>query len=172
MATNKMEIDIYVKSSTEAQEEKDSVVGKSEEVQGLSTSKTTYNNSAKQAKKFIKAQTISVFLHNTKDLITSNIGLVTGRSDIQQRVDLGIDLVQKSTQVGANAMLGAQIATGLGVSKGVGAVAAIALTVASYAINIAFAQIQLNLQAQLEDKQITNTKSHLGTWYNKSRAGV
>lgn len=170
MATNRMEIDIYVRD--EARVDEESQIGKGNSINGLSTKTSQKSKSNTALKTFVVSQTVSVFLDNSKGFISNNIGLVTGRKQLQQQVDFAIDTVQRVTHLSENAAAGAAITTAMGMGGGIGVAIGLAVTAVSYAINKAFEQAQLNIQRNLQDKQIQGTRSHLGAWVNKSRSGL
>ena len=177
MATNKMRIDIYTHGDiTEAPS--GNVATSSQEMRGMSTSGSTRAGTTgtgavdyKPLKTFVSSQTLTVFIDNTKELITSNVGLVTGKQELQQRVDLALSTFQKATNMAGNIGAGATITQALGWGKLTGGILGAVLSVFQFGLNTYFAQQNLNLQASIENKQIQQTASRMGASYNRSRSG-
>lgn len=126
---------------------------------------------AKKLGKYVSSQTLEVFLDNTKNIISQNIGLVTGKTELEQRVNFGLELAQKTTSTYKNAQAGAVMFQSMGLSAGMGAVVGVALSVISTVINYGFKQAQLNLNRGIENRQIAQTRSRAGAGFNRSREG-
>ena len=172
---DQIEINIYLKNDGTTPDSQDAVVGSGGDIPGLSqaSSDATKQNQALSAMgKYVASQTISVFLDNVKGSISSNIGLITGKTELQERVNFGMQIVQEGVNTFNNAAAGAAVFSALGMSTGVGAVIGVALSAINYGINIAFNVRQLNIQENLENRQISQTLSRNGAGYNKSRSGV
>lgn len=176
MATNKMRIDIYTHG--DVTQAPSGNVTSSQDMQGMSTSASTRAGTTgtgavdyKPLKTFVSSQTLTVFIDNTKELITSNVGLVTGKQELQQRTDLALSTFQKATNMAGNIGAGATITQALGWGKGVGSALGAVLSVFQFGLNTYFAQQNLNLQASIENKQIQQTASRMGASYNRSRSG-
>lgn len=176
---DQIEINIYMKgdASAETQGNADNT-GTGGNVAGMSQTGNTQSGDTnsgstdlKPLGKYIASQTIEVFLSNTKSVISQNIGLVTGKNELQQRVNFEMDLVQQGVNTFKNAQAGQVLATSLGMSGGVGFAIGAALSVISYGINLAFKQAQLNLEKSLENKQISQTRTRAGAGFNRSREG-
>lgn len=143
------------------------------ETEGLSKSNTgsEQEKALKKLGKYISAQTVEPFIANVKNQISQNIELVTGNSELQQRVNFGFEVAQFGVSTYKNAQAGALIGSQLGIGGGAGAIIGLALTAISTAINIAFKQQQIDIQARLENYQLDQTRSRFGTAYNRSRSG-
>lgn len=177
MATNKMRIDIYTHGDVTEAPQGD-VVTSSADVRGMSTGGSTKASTTetgtvdyKPLKQYVASQTLTVFIDNTKDLITSNVGMITGKQELQQRTDLALSAFQKATNVWGNATAGATITRTLGWGGSVGTVLGLLLSFTQFGINAIFAKQNLNLQARIENKQIQQTASRMGASYNRSRSG-
>ena len=92
--------------------------------------------------------------------------MVTGKSELQQRVNFGMEFVQKGVNTYKNAQAGALL-FGTG-----GAVIGIALSVIGGVIDYGFRTAQLNLERSLENRQISQTRSRAGAGFNRSREGM
>lgn len=161
--------------------DKDKVVGSGGNIAGMSqvattengtTQKTKEDNSSVKLGKYIASQTIGTFINNTKSNVASTIGLVTGRSELQERVNFGLEMAQKGTNTIKNAQAGAILATSVGLSSGIGAVIGVALSVISEGINLAFRQAQLNLAQGIEARQLDQVRTRAGASFNRSRSGT
>lgn len=173
---DQIEINIYLKGDTRTQD-KDTTTGTGGNVEGMSQlgdSKQT-NKAGVQFGKYIASQTIGAFINNTRTLVTQNIGLITGRTELQERVNFGMTLAQKGANTYKNAILGSSAIENFTNSKLgaiTGSVIGIVVTLMGEAINIGFKAHQLNVQENLENRQINQTLSRYGAGYNKSRSGL
>lgn len=138
---------------------------------GTSTSDATAKGQ-KALGKYVASQTITPFIQEVKTQITQNVGLVTGNTELQNRINLGFQAVQFGVNTYKNAQAGAVIAQSAGIGGGVGAAIGIALTAISTGLQIAFNQMQINLQARMENYQLEQVRSRAGIAYNKSRSGA
>lgn len=144
-----------------------------EDAQGLSKSQTgsEQEKATKNLGKFISAQAIEPFIANVKNQVTQNIEIVTGNSELQQRVNFAFEVAQFGTATYRNAQAGAVIGSSLGLGATTGTIIGLALTAVNTAINIAFKQQQIDLQTRMENFQLDQTRSRFGTAYNRSRSG-
>jgi hypothetical protein len=171
---DQIEINIHLKEDEETQGGAESnATGKGGNVAGMSQASSTQSGGTKsktidtkKLAKYVSSQTIDVFLNNTKSIISQNIGMVTGKSELQQRVNFGMEFVQKGVNTYKNAQAGALL-FGTG-----GAVIGIALSVIGGVIDYGFRTSQLNLERSLEDRQISQTRSRAGAGFNRSREGT
>lgn len=166
---DQIEINIHLKGDVQDGD----VVGNGQNVSGLSQQTKTDGSvvDAKKLGKYISSQTVEVFLNNTKSIITQNIGLVTGKTELQQRVNFGMEMTQQAVNTYKNAQAGAVMFSSMGLSGGIGAVVGVALSVIGTVINYGFQQAQLNLQQGLENRQISQIRSRAGAGFNRSREG-
>lgn len=174
---NQIEINIFLKGDGEQQAVNDNT-GTGGDIQGMSQSGSTQSGDTKSTDKnmralgkYISSQTIETFISNTKSVISQNIGLITGKTELQQRVNFGMELAQQGVNTFKNAQAGRMIFQAAGKSGGVGAAVGAALSIISYGINLAFKQNQLNIQESLENRQIQQTMSRAGAGFNRSREG-
>lgn len=172
---DQIEINIYLKGEEGQPASGDKVTGTGGNIPGMSQAdKDTIkeNKALASLGKYVASQTISVFLNDTKSAISQNIGLITGKTELQERVNFGMQVVQQGVNTYKNAMAGATVFAAAGLSGGVGAVIGVALSAISFGINTAFKVNQLNIQESLENRQINQTLSRYGAGYNRSRSGV
>lgn len=142
---------------------------------GISKSTGTSNESEKAQKqlgKYIASQTIQPFIQEVKTQVTQNVQLVTGSSELQNRINLGFEAVQFGVNTYKNAQAGAIITSSMGLGGGVGIGLGLALTAITTAMQIAFNQLQINLQKRMENYQLEQVRSRAGIAYNKSRSGA
>lgn len=121
--------------------------------------------------KYVSSQTVDVFLANTKSAISQNIGLITGKTELQQRVNFGMTTLQQGVNTYKNAQAGRILFTSMGLSGGTGAVIGGALSVISGLINLGFRQAQIDIKRGLEDRQIKQLTARAGAGFNRSREG-
>lgn len=142
---------------------------------GISKSTGTSNENDKAQKqlgKYIASQTIQPFIQEVKTQVTQNVQLITGSSELQNRINLGFEAVQFGVNTYKNAQTGAIITSSMGLGGGVGIALGLALTAITTAMQIAFNQLQINLQKGMENYQLEQVRSRAGIAYNKSRSGA
>ena len=172
---DQIEINIYLKGDETSPKTEDAVTGSGGDIKGLSQAG---KDAAKKDKamaalgQYVSSQTVSVFLGNIKSTVSTNIGLKTGKTELQERINFGMEMAQQGVNTFKNAAAGATVFAAAGMSGPLGAVIGVALSAISYGINIAFRQEQLNIQASLENRQINQTLGRNGAGYNKSRSGL
>lgn len=175
MAADQIEINIYLKGESGSDKSQDDVTGTGGNLEGLSQANGADKKKDKALSslgKYVASQTIGVFLNDTKNAISQNIGLITGKTELQQRVNFGMQVMQQGANTYRNAQAGAVLTSTLGLGTGIGVVIGVALTAIQFGINTAFKQQQLNIQENLENKQISQTLGRYGAGYNKSRSGL
>ena len=144
------------------------------QTEGVSKS-TASNEQEKSIKKlgaYISAQTLEPFIANVKQNVQQNIQIVTGSADLQQRVNFAMETVQFGVNTYKNVSAGAIIGKSLGIGGLAGGVIGLALTAVNTAMNIMFEQQRLNLQERMENYQLQQSRSRLGSAYNRTREGV
>lgn len=141
---------------------------------GVSKSTGTSDEIEKNQKrlaKYVSSQTIQPFIQEVKSAISQDIQLITGNTELQQRVNFGFQAVQFGVNTYKNAQAGALIGSQIGIGGGAGAVLGLALTALNTAMQIGFNQIQINLRQQQENYQLQQTRTRQGIAYNRSRRG-
>ena len=124
----------------------------------------------KQLSKYISAQTIQPFIQECKTQVTTNIGTLTGSSELQERVNRGFEVVQFGVNTYKNASAGASIAVGLGMRAGAGFGIGLALSAIEIGINSLFETINYNIKRQQEDYNLQQSRTRMGVAYNRSRS--
>lgn len=175
---NQIEINIFLKGDGEQQAVNDNT-GTGGDIQGMSQSGSTQSGDTKSTDKnmralgkYISSQTIETFIGNTKSAISQNIGLITGKTELQQRVNFGMELAQQGVNTFKNAQAGKLVFQGLGLSGSLGVAVGAALSIISTGINLVFQQEQLNIRKSLENLQIQQTRTRAGAGFNRSREGI
>ena len=172
---DQIEINIYLKDDAGTPTSDDNVTGTGGDIAGMAKTPGSENKKDKALKnlgKYVASQTIGVFIQDTKGAISQNIGLVTGKRELQERVNFGMEVVQQGVNTFKNAYAGATIASAAGIGGGWGVLIGVALTAIQFGINTAFKYNALGIQENLENKQINHTLSRYGAGYNKSRSGL
>lgn len=114
---------------------------------------------------FVATQAIKPFIQQTKNFLVNNVELRTGSAELQQRVDFDFQLLGDATTIISSTAAGAALGGPIG--AGVGALVGIAQVAMGYFFN----QQQINLQAQIEDRQINYLTNRAGPAFNMSRRG-
>lgn len=127
--------------------------------------------STKALGKYVATQTIQPFIQQATNYIVSNVQLTTGSSQLQQKVDFGMQVVNAGVSAFKNAQAGALLTASMGLGGPVGLAIGLSLSVASIGMNIGFKQAQLNLKEKEEGHQIAYTQNRFGSAFNMSRRG-
>ena len=114
---------------------------------------------------FVATQAIKPFIQQTKNFLVNNVELMTGSTELQQRLDFDFQLLSDATTIVSSTAAGA--ALGGVVGAGVGAIVGGLQVAMGYFFN----QQQINLQAQIEDRQINYLTNRAGPAFNMSRRG-
>lgn len=151
------------------------------DVEGLSDSSagvsakptaTEQEKAMKSLGKFVASQTIQPFIQNVKTAVSQNIGTITGQTELQQRINFGMEVVQYGVNAYKNAQAGAVISATMGKGGVVGAVIGLALTAINTMITVAFNRQQLQIEERMENYQLQQARNRQGIAFNKSRAGA
>lgn len=139
------------------------------------TSSTSASDSVEKGQKrlgkYIASQTIQPFIQDVKTAITQDVGLITGNTELQDRINFGFEAVQYGVNTYKNVQAGAIIGSQVGIGGGAGAVIGLALTAINTMMNIAFKQVQIDINRRLENYQLEQTRSRAGVAFNRSRRG-
>lgn len=162
------EINIHINGEIE----EGGVVGTTSGGVSESVKPTEQQKAVKSLGKYVATQTIQPFIQNVKTQVSQNIGIVTGQTSLQERVNFGMEVVQYGVNAFKNAQAGALIGAGLGIGSGAGALIGLSLTAISTMIQIEFNKQRLDLENRMENYQLEQVRTRQGSAYNKSRMGV
>ena len=165
MATNnKYELRIKIEDSTGGNSQI-AGGGSGASADSVSTSGTAVATKNIGLGSFVATQAVKPFLQQTKNFLVNNVELMTGSTELQQRVDFDMQLLGDVGTIASSTAAGAAI--GGPVGAGVGFVVGIVQVAMGYYFN----QQQINLQAQVEDRQINYLTNRAGPAFNMSRRG-
>jgi hypothetical protein len=142
-----------------------------EEQSGVS-SKATNTEQQKAVKamgKYVASQTIQPFIQTVKSNVSQNIQTVTGNSDLQRRVNFGMETIQYGLNAFSNAQAGIGVVTALGGTATGGVVLGLALTAIQTGIEVINNSIQIELQERMENYQLQQIRERSGAMFNRSR---
>ena len=114
---------------------------------------------------FVATRAIKPFLEQTKNFLVSNVELITGSTELQQRTDFAMQMIDTGSSIISTTAVGGAIGGPVGL--GIGFVVGLMQTATSYL----FKQTQINLEAQIEDRQIAYLQNRAGPALNMSRRG-
>lgn len=142
---------------------------------GLSTTGAKANTEQSKALKalgnYVSSQVIKPFVANVKNNITQNVQIVTGNTDLQQRINYQFEMLEFGVQLWSGASAGATIGSAFGpVGTGVGAVVGLALTGINRGLEIQNNKYQINLQSRMENYQLEQVRTRAGITVNRSRS--
>jgi hypothetical protein len=133
---------------------------------------TEQEKAMKSLGKFVASQTIQPFIQNIKTAVSQNVGTITGQTELQQRINFGMEVVQYGVNTYKNAQAGALIGTSMGIGGATGAIIGVALTALNTMMTISFTRYQLQLEEHMENYQIQQARSRQGIAFNRSRTGA
>lgn len=146
----------------------------SPKVKGMSSTSSASDKQEQAQKrlgKYIASQTIQPFIQEVKTAVSQDVGLITGNTELQERINLGFQTVQYGVNTYKNMKAGVIIGASVGLSSGAGAAIGLALTVVNTTMNILFNQLQISIKRNLENKQLQQTRTRAGAAFNRSRIG-
>lgn len=110
----------------------------------------------------------STFLNTSKQIIMNNVHTNLGNSEIEQRINFGMNMVQKgvSTITG-----GLALSATLGVTGPIGIGIAATLGIIDFAANTIVRQNEINNNARVENEQLQVLRGRMGVQFNRSRTG-
>lgn len=167
---DQVRIDIYLNGSADENVNAGAIAGQEVKSTPKKESGDKANDNIKALGKFVASQTVGTFLSNAKSTITESIGLVSGRSDIQQKINTGMELVQKGNSVYSTAMAGSILAEKAGMSSLAGGWIGAIVAVLGIAVETGFDFYKYNQKQTIENKQLNYLRSRAGASYNGSRS--
>lgn len=120
----------------------------------------------KQAKAlgtYVASQVLGSFVSNIKSSVSSNITLVSGKTELQSKIDAISSVASAGKSIFDSAVAGAAI------GGGIGAIVGAVLGVAMQGIQYAFEKMELDKKQMIEDKQLNMLRSRAGASVNRSR---
>lgn len=124
----------------------------------------------KRLTKYISSQTIQPFINQVKNAVSQDVGLITGNTELQERINFGFEVVQYGVNTFKNVQSGAILGSTVGIGGGAGAVIAVALTAMNTYMNILSNQLQIDIRKNLENYQLRQTRERAGAAFNRSRS--
>ena len=143
---DQVRIDIYLNGDSEISQQ-NGISGNTSNgnINNKIAQKNINTNKNSELSKYVASQVVGTFLANTKANIVNEIGMVTGRTNLQEKVNLGLEMAQKTTSLSTNILGGMTVATSLGASSLAGGLIGAGIFIATEAINYASESRQLNI---------------------------
>ena len=132
----------------------------------------TQKQGQKALANFVKSQAVMPFITMATNHITQNVGLVTGSQQLQQTTNFITQSVHTAFQANSMRSAGVLIGQKLGIGGVAGGTIGLALFAFQKALDIGFKQAQINLEANRENIELTQTRSRAGIAFNRSRQGA
>lgn len=114
---------------------------------------------------FVATRAIKPFISQAKNFLVNNVELMTGSTELQQRVDFAMQAIDAGASVISTTAAGSAIGGPIG--GAVGFVVGIVQQLTGYF----FEQQQINLERRSEDRQISYLQNRAGPAFNMSRRG-
>ena len=117
--------------------------------------------------KYVIAKTIVPYAQQGINYITSNVGLTTGSTELQQKVDLARTGIETIIGGYVSAKAGAAMAAGFGMTAGAGAAVAVAIYAAGKVVDYGYKAARQNLEKAVEAQQLAMARTRAGIAYNQ-----
>jgi hypothetical protein len=121
----------------------------------------------KDFSQYIIAKSIQPYAMQSINYQVSTVGLTTGSTELQQKVDLARSGVETIIGGYVSAKAGAAMAAGFGMSTGAGAAVAVALYAAGKVVDYCFKAAKQNLDKADEAEQLATARTRAGIAYNQ-----
>ena len=168
-----IEINIYLKDGNGASDGSSS----GQDVKGMSNTASTQSGNSNGAVdlaplgKYLSSQILNVFLEESKTAITSNIGLVTGKTELQQKINWSMSAVQQGVNIYGSAVAGGAVLKSMGLKSASANTIAAVVALAGYGLSKVNDLNNYNLQKMMEDRRLRELNTRAGASVNRSRSG-
>lgn len=122
--------------------------------------------------KMIVGKTLEAGLSRVLNFAVSNVQLITGSTEIQQKVNFAMQLANYGVQTMSNVATATTFATGAGLSSGAGVAIGIGISIAQIGMNYVEKKAQLTINQIIENRRMEQLRSRAGYSFNKSRMGA
>ena len=129
-------------------------------------------NYAGKLSTMLASKTIDAGLKRVVSFVSSNVQLVTGSSEMQQRVNVAMQIASYGSQTLNNIATAQTYAAGLGLSAGTGVAIGVTLSLAQIGIDYAEKAAQLRINQIIENQRLEQIRSRAGYSFNRSRMGA
>lgn len=130
------------------------------------------DDTMRNLKRFVVGKVIQPFIQQTREIVSTQVGLMTGQQSEQQRVNFMLSSVANLQNVYTNLAGGIAFARSIGASTGIG-IALSALTMSlQKTIEFVGTEMKINNLRTLENAQIAQTTQRAGWSFNKTRQGA
>ena len=129
-------------------------------------------NYAGKLSTMLASKTIDAGLKRVVSFVASNVQLVTGSSEMQQRVNVAMQIASYGSQTLSNIATAQTYAVGLGLGVGTGVAIGVALSLAQIGIDYAEKAAQLRINQIIENQRLEQIRSRAGYSFNRSRMGA
>lgn len=128
-------------------------------------------NYAAKLSNMLASKTIEAGLKRVVSFAVNNVQLVTGSSEIQQKVNTAMQIANYGSQTLSNVATATTYAAGLGLSSGAGVAIGVALSLAQIGMDYAERSAQLRINQIIENRRMEQIRSRAGYGFNRSRVG-
>lgn len=139
-----------------------------------SNSKKTTDLTAKQkigVGIFTAYTIIDPFVKKSQSIMMDNVQTQYANTELSNRLQIAMDMVNKTTQIGANIIGGATLAKALGLSTKFGVGVGLLLSGASMALDLYSNINKINNQRLIENESLQVLRGRAGIQFNRSRGG-
>lgn len=117
--------------------------------------------------KYIVTKTLKPYAQQTLNYAVSNVGLTTGSTELQQKVELGQSAANMVIDGYTSIKAGIATAAGFGLSTGAGAAVALAIFAVGKAVDYSFKAARLNLEKAVEAERLAIARTRAGIVWNQ-----
>lgn len=161
---DQIQIDIYL-HDTEATEKQNTNTTATTDTDKKVATKTSQNKTQKNLGKYVATKTARIFVNSTRKIISQNIGMITGKTELQERVNFALETVETGLDIVSSGAVGASIGGAVGGALGV------SLALLQIGTNVTLNVSQRNFNKSIEDRQIKQLRERTGANVNNSRTG-
>jgi hypothetical protein len=114
---------------------------------------------------------IQPFIQKTENMVLNNVQTNTGSSEITQRTQIAMNVVNFAVKTGVSVLSGMSIASALGVAGPIGAAIGAAIAIGTSVFNYISNANEINNKRLIENEQLSVLRGRAGIQYNRSRGG-
>lgn len=130
------------------------------------------DDTIKNLKRFVVGKVIQPFIQQTRDIISTQVGLMTGQQTEQQRANFALSYISNLQNVSANLAGSVAFARSIGATAGTGIALGLIVMGLQKTLELGGAEMKINNLRKLENEQIAQTTQRAGWSFNKTRQGA
>ena len=130
------------------------------------------DDTVKNLKRFVVGKVIQPFIQQTREIVSTQVGLMTGQQTEQQRVNFMLSSVTNLQNAYTNLTGSVAFARSIGATAGTGIALGLIVMSLQKTIEYVGTEMKINNLRTLENAQIAQTTQRAGWSFNKTRQGA